>query len=43
MIEGGEHHDSLEELFTLQNTEELKVIVRVVRTSEKILGSVQIF
>ena len=28
MIEGGEHHDSLEELFTLQNTEELKVIVR---------------
>ena len=28
MIEGGEQHDSLEELFTLQNTEELKVIVR---------------
>ena len=28
MIEGGKHHDSLEELFTLQNTEELKVIVR---------------
>ena len=25
MIEGGKHHDSLEELFTLQNTEELKV------------------
>ena len=25
MIEGGKHHDSLEELFTLQNTE---VIVR---------------
>ena len=28
MIEAGKHHDSLEELFTLQNTEELKVIVR---------------
>ena len=28
MIEEGKHHDSLEELFTLQNTEELKVIVR---------------
>ena len=28
MMEGGEHHDSLEELFTLQNTKELKVIVR---------------
>ena len=28
MIEGGEQHDSLEELFALQNTEELKVIVR---------------
>ena len=28
MIEGGKQHDSLEELFTLQNTEELKVIVR---------------
>ena len=28
LIEGGKHHDSLEELFTLQNTEELKVIVR---------------
>ena len=28
MIEGGEQHDSLEELFTLQDTEELKVIVR---------------
>ena len=27
MIEGGKHHDSLEELFTQQNTEELKVIV----------------
>ena len=28
MIEGGEKHDSLEELFTLQDAEELKVIVR---------------
>ena len=28
MIEGGKHHDSLEELFTVQNTEELKAIVR---------------
>ena len=28
MIEGGEQHDSLEDLFALQNTEELKVIVR---------------
>ena len=28
MIEGGKHHDSLEELFTLQNTKELKVIVK---------------
>ena len=28
MIEGGKHHDSLEELFTLQNTEESKLIVR---------------
>ena len=28
MIEGGEQHDSLEELFALQNTKELKVIVR---------------
>ena len=28
MIEGGKHQDSLEELFTLENTEELKVIVR---------------
>ena len=28
MIEEGKNHDSLEELFTLQNTEELKVIVR---------------
>ena len=28
MIEGGEQHDSLEELLTLQNTAELMVIVR---------------
>ena len=28
MIEGGKYHDSLEELFTLQNIEELKVIIR---------------
>ena len=28
LIEGGKHHDSIEELFTLQNTEELKVIVK---------------
>ena len=28
MIEGRKHHDSLEELFTLQNTVELMVIVR---------------
>ena len=28
MIEGRKHHDSLEELFTLQNTAELMVIVR---------------
>ena len=28
MIEGGKHHDLLEELFTVQNTEELKAIVR---------------
>ena len=28
MIEGAKHHDSLEELFALENTEELKVIVR---------------
>ena len=27
MIEGGKHHDSLEELFPQQKTEELKVIV----------------
>ena len=26
MIEGGKYHDSLEELFTLQNTAELKLI-----------------
>jgi len=28
MIEGGKHHDSLEELFTLQNAEKLKSIVK---------------
>ena len=28
MIEGGKYHDSLEELFTIQNIEELKLIVR---------------
>ena len=28
MIERGKYHDSLEELFTLQNIEELKLIVR---------------
>ena len=28
MIEEGKYHDSLEELFTIQNIEELKVIIR---------------
>ena len=28
MIEEGKYHDSLEELFTVQNIEELKVIIR---------------
>ena len=28
MIKEGKYHDSLEELFTIQNVEELKVIIR---------------